>query len=371
MSALSALPRIEVHADVPRSSSQNELDRFVERVDQRVQEYLTQRTDNEEQADHLRHVADRTRWMYYSELQRVNPGVSVRISEHEDGLIRACAYSHDMGKWIPRADLQALLPPDPTARDQVFTELKLTSHQAALFTMAVRRRLELPQDGYTPEYDSAHHLVSAFLLVTDESLGFHQLDEDDQARLINMIVGHQFGSYFKESLLALSLRGRSDISTGMLVDVSRPDRVEGDLLASCFHDADISDMPFIGSLERRPNREDIFHTGGLIKILMINLTNRINDVPSAPADLAGCIRSCQGTVASACKEFMTPTAIEHGYPWRREARRFLTLLQEKPAYDRLNSALLDHTRPPMDRLLTVRSLTRLHAREFLNRPDEE
>lgn len=371
MSALSALPRIQVYADVPRSRSQNELDDFVVRVEERVHDYLLRRTDNEEQSDHLRHVSDRTRWMYYSEMQRINPGVSVRISEHEDGLIRACAYSHDMGKWIPREALQALLPTTPAARDRVFDELKFTSHQAGLFTLAVRRRLEMPTDGYSPEYDSAHHLVSAFMLVTDDSLGFHGLDADDQRRLINMIVGHQFGSYFKESLLALSLRGRSDISTGMLVDVSRPDRVEGDLLASCFHDADISDMLFIGSLERRPNREDIFHTGGLIKILMINLTNRINEVPSAPADLAGCIRSCQGTVASACKEFMTPTAVEHGYPWRREARRFLNLLQEKPAYDRLNGALLDRTRAPADRLLTVRSLTRMHAREFLNRPDEE
>lgn len=371
MSALSALPRIEVTREVIRTRSLDALDDFVDRVERRVQQYLAIRTDNEEQSDHLRHVADRTRWMYYSEMQRTNAGISVRISEHEDSLIRACTYSHDIGKWIPREELQALLPPDPTARDRVFAELKFTSHQAGLFSLAVRRRLELPKDGYLPEYDSAHHLVSAFMLVTDKTLGFHNLDPDDQTRLINMIVGHQFGSYFKESLLALSLRGRTDISTGMLVDVSRPDRVEGDLLASCFHDADISDMLFIGSLERRPNREDIFHTGGLIKILMINLTNRINDVPNAPADLAGCIRSCQGTVASACKEFMTPTAVEHGYPWRREARRFLAMLQEKPAYDRLNSALLDRGRPPMDRLITVRSLTRLHAREFLNRPEDE
>ena len=371
MYALSALPRVKVATDVPRFPGQDALDDFVDRVEQRVQQYLSVRTDNEEQSDHLRHVADRTRWLYYSEMARVNPGLSVRISEHEDGLIRACAFSHDIGKWLPREELQALLPPDAPTRDRVFAELKFTSHQAGLFSLAVRRRLELEVDGYLPEYDSAHHLVSAFMLVTDPSLGFHTLDEDDQTRLINMIVGHQFGSYFKESLLALSLRGRTDISTGMLVDVSRPDRVEGDLLASCFHDADISDMLFIGSLERRPNREDIFHTGGLIKILMINLTNRIYEVPSAPSDLAGCIRSCQGTVANACKEFMTPTAVEHGYPWRREARRFLALLQEKPAYDRLNAALLDRKRTPLDRLTTVRSLTRLHAREFLNRPSED
>lgn len=167
----------------------------------------------------------------------------------------------------------------------------------------------------------------------------------------------------------LTLRTDNDEQADHLRHVA--DRLQGDLPACCFHDADISDMLFIGSLERRPNREDIFHTGGLLKILMIHLTNRIHDVPSAPADLAGCIRSCQGTVASACKEFMTPTAVEHGNPWRRAARRILTLLQEKNVYERMNTALVDRQHAPLDRLTTVRSLTRLHAREFLNRPDEE
>lgn len=347
-----------------------ELNALVQTVEHRVRQFLLPRSDNEEQTDHLRHVADRTRWLYYSELQRVNPGASVRISEHEDALIQACVLSHDIGKWIPRDELRALMPSDPGQLAPTFAELKFSSYQSDLFLLALRRRFSLAQDGYTPEYDSAHHLVSAFMLATDETLGFHQIDPADQDRLISMIVGHQFGSYFKESLLNLSLREGSEVTTGMLMDISRPDRVIGDLLASSFHDADISDLLFIGSLERRPTREDIFHTGGLVKILMINFTNTINRVPSAPADLEGCLRSCQGTVHSACKEFITQTASDHGYRWRREAKRFLTMLRERPVYERLNGALLDYGVSAADRLTTVRSLTRLQARDFLTRPEE-
>ena len=343
---------------------------LVETIERRVRQYLQPRSDNDEQTDHLRHVADRTRWLYYSELQRANPGASVRISEHEDALIQACVLSHDIGKWIPRDELRALMPADLSRLAPTFAELKFSSYQSDLFLLALRRRFGLGQDGYTAEYDSAHHLVSAFLLVTDEMLGFHQIAPDDQARLISMIVGHQFGSYFKESLLNLSLRDGSEVTTGMLMDVSRPDRVVGDLLASSFHDADISDLLFIGSLERRPNREDTFHTGGLVKILMINFTNCINQVPQAPTELEGCLRSCLGTVHNACKEFITPTATEHGFRWRREAKRFLSMLRERPVYDRLNGALLDHNVSGADRLTTVRSLTRLQARDFLTRPDE-
>jgi hypothetical protein len=351
-------------------SLDRELNALVETIEHRVRQYLLPRSDNEEQTDHLRHVADRTRWLYYSELQRANPGASVRISEHEDALIQACVLSHDMGKWIPRDELRGLMPSDLTQLAPTFAELKFSAHQSDLFLLALRRRFGLAQDGYTPEYDSAHHLVSAFLLANDESLGFHTIDPADQARLITMIVGHQFGSYFKESLLNLSLREGSEVTTGMLMDVSRPDRVMGDLLASSFHDADISDLLFVGSLERRPNREDIFHTGGLVKILMINFTNSINNVPMAPTEVEGCLRSCQGTVHSACKEFITQTAADHGFRWRREAKRFLSMLRERAVYDRLNNALLDHSVSGADRLTTVRSLTRLQARDFLTRPEE-
>ncbi len=353
-----------------RSSRFRELKSFVARLAQRVHDYLGSRPDREEQLDHLRHVADRTRWLYYSELQRTNPGLSLSISQHEDALIEACAFSHDIGKWVPRDELQALVPGERAALQASLAELRLTAYQSDLFELAVRRRLDLERDSYTPEYDSAHHLVSAFLLVADERLCFHMLHADDQSHLLSMIIGHQFGSYFKEHLLQLSLIGRTQVTTGMLMDVSRTDRLTGDVLGSSFHDADISDLLFIGSLERRPNREDIFHTGGLVKILMINFTNRIFGVPSAPADLAGCLRSCMGTVNSACKEFLTPTAVEHGQNWRRDARRFLDMFQERGVYERINAALVDEARPSDERLNLVRSVTRLQARDYLNRPEE-
>jgi hypothetical protein len=91
-------------------------------------------------------------------------------------------------------------------------------------------------------------------------------------------------------------------------------------------------------------------------------------VPLAPTELQGCLRSCQGTVHSACKEFITSTATEYGYRWRREAKRFLSMLRERQVYDRIDGALLDHSGSGADRLTTVRSLTRLQARDFLTRP---
>ena len=109
----------------------------------------------------------------------------------------------------------------------------------------------------------------------------------------------------------------------------------------------------------------MFHAGGLVKILMINFTNRINKVPQAPADLEGCLRSCQATVRNASNEFMTQTAIEHGFEWRREASKFLDLLRDKTVYDQINGALVDQHVSAADRLMTVRSLTRLQARNFL------
>jgi hypothetical protein len=344
--------------------SSEELRAFVERIDERVQRYLGPRADGVEQRDHLRHVADRTRWLYYSELQRDNPGVSVIISAHEDSLIDACVYSHDIGKWIPRDELKALLPEGLTPQAPVFQQLRLTLNQIDLFALGVGRRLELEIDGYTPEYDSAHHLVSAYILVADPTLGFDQLDPADQERLMNMIVGHQFGSYFKESLLNLSMDDAS-VTTGMLVDVSRLERVVGDLLASSFHDADISDLLFVGSLERRPNREEIFHTGGLIKILMINFLNLIYGAPHGPTNLTECLRSCQGTVNNACKEFLTATASRHGNRWRKEARRFLGLFKEKTASEKIEAALHDESLPPAERLSAVRMVTYMHARSFL------
>jgi len=347
-----------------------ELKAFVSRLEQRVRHYLDPRSDNAEQTDHLRHVADRTRWIYYSELQRETPGASVRIAAHEDDLIEACVLSHDIGKWIPRAELRALIPEQPEDLHPIFHELKFTPNQSELFLLGLRRRFALEKDGYTPEYDSAHHLVSAYLIATDPDLGFHQLALADRERLINMIVGHQFGSYFKESLLNLSLHD-AEVTTGMLHDVARPDRVYGDTLASSFHDADISDLLFIGSLERRPNREDIFHPGGLVKILMINFTNLIVQSPHAPRSLNECLRSCQFTVTTACDELITQTAIERGLKWRKQARRFMGVLRDKAVFTKINDVLMAKDRPAPERVNAVRVLTYMQARSFLKRPDDE
>ncbi len=85
-------------------------------------------------------MADRTRWLYYSELQRASPGASVRISEHEDALIQACVLSHDIGKWIPRDELQALMPAELDRLTPTFSELKFSQNQSDLFLLALRRR---------------------------------------------------------------------------------------------------------------------------------------------------------------------------------------------------------------------------------------
>jgi hypothetical protein len=55
----------------------------------------------------------------------------------------------------------------------------------------------------------------------------------------------------------------------------------------------------------------------------------------------------------------------------RLSYRTLAVEQIGSVYERLNSVLLDTSRPAADRLTTVRSLARLYAREFLNRPDGE
>jgi hypothetical protein len=337
---------------------------FLTRLEQRVKGYLASRPDRAEQTDHLRHVADRARWLYYSEMQRQAPAISVSISYHEHDLIEACTFAHDIGKWVPREDLKLLLPPDHGDLDAIFAQLRFTDNQRDLFLLGVRRRLALERDGYVPEYDSAHHLVSAFMLATDADLGFRRIEAADQDRLIDMIVGHQFGSYFKESLLNLRLND-VEVTTGMLVDVARPDKISGDILACAFHDADISDLLFVGSLERRPNREEIIHAGGLMKILMINFTNLVFRSPQAPQTYRECLRSCQSTVANVAKEFLTITAIEHGHRWRKQAHRFLALLREKSTADKFSAVLEDTSRSPQDRLATLRVLTHMYARDFL------
>ncbi|MBL8058058.1 MAG: hypothetical protein JNK29_15240 [Anaerolineales bacterium] len=342
-----------------------ELEAFLTRLRARVMEYLGPRQDSPEQLDHLRHVANRARWLYFVEIQRQNPGSPPAISLHDDRLIEACALGHDIGKWVPREVLRALLPADRAGLLPIVRELRLLPNQIDLLQLGVRRRLALPQDGYSPEYDAAHHLVSALILTADAGLGFHHLSLGDQEHLIDAIIGHQFGSYFKERLFQISLHDRA-VTTGMLVDVSRPELLAGDWLACAFHDADIADLLYVGSLEHRPGREDYLHAGGLVKILLINFMTTVHHVPDAPNTYEDCLRSCQLTVTSVGREFLTATAIEHGRKWRHQANRFLDTLREPETAERFKSVLYDQAQPPAERLAALRLLTHHHARRFVD-----
>ncbi len=337
---------------------------FLEQLKAKVATYLQYRQDGAEQQDHLRHVAARTRWLYTSELQREAAGQEVTISARDNALIEACVYSHDIGKWIPRETLRTLFSDVHEVLDPLFQELHFTPDQTELFLLGVRRRFNLPQDGHTPEYDAAHHLVSAYILVTDPALGFHQLEPADQTQVIAMVVGHQFGSYFKGSLLNLSLYDR-EVTTGMLIETARSDRLMGDKLSSAFHDADISDLLFVGSLENLPHGADRLHTGGLVKILMINFTNLIHQAPLAPTNLEEVLVSCQNTVNNACKEFLTATATECGHVWRDQARQFLDFLYLPDKTERINATLQAADQTPAQRVAAVRALTHTYAKLFL------
>jgi hypothetical protein len=206
--------------------------------------------------------------------------------------------------------------------------------------------------------------VSAYILVTEPSLGFHTLPAEDQAQLLRMVIGHQFGSYFKGSLLNLSLHD-PEVTTGMLVDSARSDRLTGDLLSSVFHDADISDLLFVGSIENLADGQEEFHSGGLVKILMINFANLIHQAPQAPATLEECLESCQSTVNHACKEFLTPTAVECGRVWREEARGFLNYLQADFVKEAVNPVLADQASPAHERINRVRTLVYAYAQSYL------
>ena len=352
---------------LPAREPEAQLAAFLARLQVRVADYLGPRHDSPEQMDHLRHVANRARWLYCSELVRAAPNSPPALALHEDRLIEACALGHDIGKWIPRDDLRALLPDQEAALLPILRELRLLPNQTELLRLGIQRRLALPADTYSPEYDAAHHLVSAFIMVTDHGLEFHQLALRDQERLIGAIIGHQFGSYYKERLFQISLRDRA-VTTGMLADVSRPELMGGDLLAHAFHDADIADLLYVGSLEHRPNREDYLHAGGLVKILLINFMTTVYAVQDAPHTYEDSLRSCQMTVTSVGREFITNTAIEHGRIWRAEANRFLDTLRRPETAERFQSILADESRPPTERLQAARLLAHLHARRFLIDP---
>ena len=340
------------------------LDAFLALLRAKISHYLEARHDKLEQEDHLRHIAARARWLYATEQQRATPNTESILTARDTDLIEACVLSHDMGKWIPRDELHALFDEDQAQHEPVFHELNFSPNQTELFLLGIRRRFNLPKDGYTPEYDAAHHLVSAYILATDPSLRFHTLATEDQAQLLRMIIGHQFGSYFKGSLLNLSLHD-PEVTTGMLVDSARSDRLTGDLLSSVFHDADISDLLFVGSIENLSEGQEEFHSGGLVKILMINFANLIHQAPYAPTTLKECLESCQSTVNHACKEFLTPTAVECGRVWREEARGFLEYLQSDFVNEAINPVLMAQTDTARERIGRVRSLIYSYAQNYL------
>lgn len=350
--------------DAAYSDSEVALTALVARLQARVNHYLRPRSDAAEQTDHLRHVAERARWIHLNELQLQAPESIPSLSQRESLLLDACALSHDMGKWIPRDELRTLLPKTTQSIVTVLRELRLLPNQSDLFLLGLRRRLNQPIDSYLPEYDAAHHLVSAYILVADPELDFHAISLRDQEWLVKAVIGHQFGSYYKERLLQLSLLDR-DITTGMLVDISRPELIRDDPLACAFHDADLADLLFVGSLERRPGRDDLLHPGGLLKILLINLNMLTLELAGAPRNFEECLRSCWSTVNSVGKELLTATAVESGYKWRKRATRFLAYLQEPPIAEGFESLLRDSARIAPDRVQALRQLTYRHATDFL------
>lgn len=345
-----------------------ELYAFVGRLERRVHHYLSPRTDSTEQVDHLRHVSDRTRWLYLSELQRSDPGSLPTLNRHESNLVEACALSHDIGKWIPRPELRALLPQPVAGILPTLREMRLVPNQMDLLLLGMQRRFDLEQDGYSAEYDAAHHLVSAYVLVADRELQFHQLGLRDQEWLIKAVVGHQFGNYYKERLFQLSLKDKA-ITTGMLLDVSRPEALAGDTLASAFHDADIADLLFVGSLRRNVGGQTMLHAGGLVKIVLINFTSLVNAVPGSPRNFEEVLKSCRTTVNNVCQEFLTPTAVQSGYQWRDRAARFLRHLQRPEIDAQIDALLHDEGRPARERLGELRGLVTEQALGFLQRPD--
>ena len=184
---------------------------FVESVQARANAYLSVRPDQYEQLDHLRHVSNRAHWLFYNELVRATPpGAPVMMSRRDSLLLDACTFSHDLGKWIPRDDLAALLPKavTPAQAEAVFRErarglLGLSEFQLDLLWLGLRRRLDPAVDAYSAVYDAAHHLVSAYIVTGDPALGFNALSRDDQGEVLTTVIGHQFGAYYKRTLFEL------------------------------------------------------------------------------------------------------------------------------------------------------------------------
>jgi hypothetical protein len=344
---------------------------FVDRVRTRVDVYLTPRADQQEQRDHLQHVSNRTHWLFYSEQAREAAelgGAPVMMSRNDSLLIDACTATHDLGKWVPREALRALVPGDGPDWQRLADHLSLTEAQVALLQLGLTRRLSPADDRYWAEYDAAHHLVSALIATRDPELDINALHPADQDLILKAVVGHQFGSYYKRTLFAMSLTDEA-ITPAILVDISRPQDIIGHRLASTFHDGDISDLLYVGSVERRPYREDLLHGGGLVKILLINLTLAAAHLPIGPRTLADCLTSCQATVDSACKEFLTPTARHDGEQMRARANRYLAWMAEPEVATRINALLHEGERPAAERLKAIRLLINVKTRDFLLSPE--
>lgn len=353
----------------PVSTSYPELLALLARVKQRADEYLRGRPDEAEQRDHLRHIGDRARWIYAHELRRRQTGDTSLlppppIPPREKCLLDIVVLSHDMGKWAPREGLRMLIPQAPAELDRALDEIHITPSQRELFRLGVRKRLDLSADGYTVEYDSVHHLVSAFVLAADPTLGFERLAAADRQRILTAIIGHQFGGYFKEHLLAISLQDLA-IKTAMLVEVSRPERTAGDVLASAFHDADLADLLFVGSLERGDGDESRFHPGGVLKILLINFGNYLNQTPRGPRSLLECVQVSEGSAQNAAREFITQTAIARKDRWRQEALTFLTLVKDPSVMRRIESEVERAGRSAEASLAAVRDVLYPAAAEFI------